>query len=89
MKSKVSCEDIRVTTHKEISTMSQAQVSLGQGFSLTSIPGKVMEQLVLGAISMQLEEKKVIRNSQYGFTKGKSCLIHLVGFYDVMVGKGR
>jgi len=42
--------------------------------SLTSVPGKVIKQLVLAAISQQLEEKKVIRNSQHGFTKGKSCL---------------
>ena len=42
--------------------------------SLTSVPGKVIKQLVLAAISQQLEEKKVIRNSHHGFTKGKSCL---------------
>ena len=53
----------------------------GQGFSFISIPGKVMEQLVLDAISTQLEEKKVIRNSQHGFTKGKSCLTNLIAFY--------
>jgi len=41
--------------------------------SLTSVPGKVMEQLVLDVISKQLEEKKIIRSSQHGFTKGKSC----------------
>ena len=43
-----------------------------------------MEQLVVDAISKQLEEKKVIRNSQHGFTKGKSCLTNLVASYDVM-----
>jgi len=42
--------------------------------SLTSIPGKVMEQLILEIIIKQVEEKKVIRSSQHGFTKGKSCL---------------
>jgi len=38
--------------------------------SLTSIPGKMMEQLILDIISKQVEEKKVIRSSQHGFTKG-------------------
>jgi len=31
--------------------------------SLTSIPGKVMEHLILEAIIKQVEEKKVIRSS--------------------------
>jgi len=39
--------------------------------SLTSILGKVMEQLILEVIIKQVEEKKVIRSSQHGFTKGK------------------
>ena len=54
--------------------------------SLTSIPGKVMEQLIPDVIIKQVEEKKVIRSSQHGFTKGKSCLTNLIAFYDGMTG---
>jgi len=38
--------------------------------SLTSIPGKMMELLILEVIIKQVEEKKVIRSSPHGFTKG-------------------
>jgi len=54
--------------------------------SLTAVPGKVMEQLILDVISKQVEEKKVIRSSQHRFTKGKSCLTNLIAFYDGMTG---
>jgi len=37
-------------------------------------------------IIKQVEEKKVIRSSQRGFTKGKSCLTNLIAFYDGMTG---
>jgi len=53
---------------------------------LTSIPGKMLEQLILEVIIKQVEEKKAIRSSQHGFTKGKSCLINLIAFYDDMTG---
>ena len=54
--------------------------------SLTSIPGKVMEQLILEVINKQVEEKKVVRSSQHGFTKEKSCLTNLIAFYDGITG---
>ncbi|GAB0209598.1 mitochondrial enolase superfamily member 1 [Grus japonensis] len=39
--------------------------------NLTSIPGKVMEQLILGVINKHVEKVVVIGSGQHGFTKGK------------------
>jgi len=54
--------------------------------NLTSVPGKVMKQLILDVISKQVEEKKVIRSSQHGFPKGKSCSTKIIAFYDGVTG---
>ncbi|CAM4537151.1 unnamed protein product [Lepidochelys kempii] len=45
-----------------------------------------MEQVLKESILKHLEERKVIRNSQPGFTKGKSCLTNLIAFYDEITG---
>ncbi|KAJ7411271.1 hypothetical protein BTVI_50499 [Pitangus sulphuratus] len=50
------------------------------------MPRKVMEQLILETVSRQMKAKKAIRNSQHGFTKGKSCLTNLINFCDEMTG---
>ncbi|CAM5116992.1 unnamed protein product [Natator depressus] len=45
-----------------------------------------MEQVLKESILKHLEERKVIRNSQHGFTKGKSCLTNLIAFCDEITG---
>ena len=52
--------------------------------SLTSVPGKVMEQIILGEITQLTRGIQGIRPS-HGFIKGRSCLTNLISFYDHVI----
>lgn len=40
--------------------------------SLTSVPGKITEKMILGTTERHSKNSTVNRHSQHGFTKGKS-----------------
>ena len=48
--------------------------------SLTSVPGKIIEKVILGVIEKHLRDNAVLGHSQHGFMRGKSCLTNLISF---------
>ncbi|GAB0209550.1 hypothetical protein GRJ2_003420700 [Grus japonensis] len=56
-----------------------------RAITLTSVPGKVMEQIILSAIMQHIQDTQVIRPSQHGFMKGRSCLTNRISSYDQVI----
>jgi hypothetical protein len=50
--------------------------------SLTCICCKIMESVLKEDICMHLKRNKIIKGSQHGFTKGRSCTINLLEFME-------
>ncbi|RMB88826.1 hypothetical protein DUI87_34760 [Hirundo rustica rustica] len=50
--------------------------------SLTSVPGKIMEQFILSVITQNLQDSQGLRPSQHRFRRGRSCLTNLITFYE-------
>ncbi|CAM5155297.1 unnamed protein product [Eretmochelys imbricata] len=50
--------------------------------TLMSVLGKLVETTVKNKIVRHTEEHKLLRKSQYGFCKGRSCLTNLLEFFE-------
>ncbi|GAB0177906.1 mitochondrial enolase superfamily member 1 [Grus japonensis] len=57
--------------------------------SLTSVPGKVLEKLIMKTIFRHMNNKKAIRSSQHGFTKGKLTNLNLYDETTCLINKER
>ncbi len=50
--------------------------------SLTSVISKVFESIMRDAIVVHLKRHKLVKDSQHGFTQGRSCLTNLLIFLE-------
>ena len=52
--------------------------------ALTSVPGKILESIIVDEIVNHLQTNNLILDSQHGFRKGRSCLTNLIEFFHEM-----
>ena len=61
---------------------SRAKTENYRPVSLTSVVGKMLESIIKDHITKHLDKFKLIKSSQHGFTKGRSCLTNLLEFFE-------
>ena len=63
---------------------SRAKPENYQPVSLTEIPCKLMESIICDEIVEHLSSNQLIRSSQHGFLRKKSCLTNLLSFLEIL-----
>ena len=53
--------------------------------SLTSVICKILESIITNKITKYLQKHKLIKSTQHGFMKNKSCLTNLIEFYHKLL----
>lgn len=53
--------------------------------SLTSIIGKIFEAILTNRLVAYLEDHGLLKNSQHGFRRNRSCLTNLLEFFNVVI----
>ena len=61
---------------------SKSDVKNYRPISLTSVLCKVLESIIKDSMVNHLQKYKLIRDSQHGFMKGRSCLTNLLDFFE-------
>ena len=72
-------EDYVIPIYKKVSKEDPGKY---RPVSLTFVPGKILEKIPLDDMLNHLRNESVIRDSQHGFTRVRSCLTNLVAFCD-------
>ena len=61
---------------------SKSDVGNYRPVSITSVAGRIFEQIIKDKLMEFLEENGLLRDSQFGFRKGRSCASNLIIFWD-------
>ena len=73
-------EDSRCNTHLQVGW--KENPGNYRPVSLTLVPGNIMGQFILSALTGHVKDNQGIRPSQHGFMKSRPSLTNLISFYD-------